>query len=533
MAVQGQLPSKDPCRICKKICTEPKFLPCKHVFCRACLRFQIITVPANLQWEGFSCPFCKKYTKAIDPDQALALWADQFPDVWQPKKRNTQRQYPTKPQIPSTPQTLDKASDAIDVVGSTGSQGSVQNESPFSVSRDLSVDNGSSTSTYGSVTSEPMSPVPNSETSLPASPQNPELATPSPFSDGEVSLSDSKAVPSPTIPTLRRNSSLPDVIDGPDITQSGGTVTQEGSHGHSDVQDTVDMFTKDKIPDSDVEICIIHPWKPVILTCKKCVSLACGQCLTESHQTCRAEDFDPVSDSCTLPDVSKLESEANKVTSYTDLWASSAGQLEQTRVELRQKISQMADMMIQDIEKEKEQMVKRVQQMYRDEIWRLKSGINPSEALLNEVKQVKNDTDSLSSQHPTQILLRADSILAKQKALLEHLGTVEFACIPPEINFVENNVYHVSLGDLVVDPGFYPKHDACDVQLEAELSSMSVSGDGDGTDSASRDGTDQGVASGLGETSHPKKKNRKSSLSNLFSGARKPEKTSKFYVDVQ
>ncbi|XP_046567418.1 uncharacterized protein LOC124275791 [Haliotis rubra] len=514
MAVQGKLPTKDLCRLCKKICTEPKFLPCKHVFCRACLRFQIITVPANLQWEGFSCPFCKKYTKAIDPDQALALWADQFPDIWQPKKRNTQRQHPTN------------------VVGSTSDLGSVQNESPFTVSRDLSVDEGSSTSTFGSVTSEPMSPAPASESSLPASPLNPKLATPSPFSDGDTSLSDSKVVPEPTIPTPSSNSPLPDMTDGPEVTQSGRTMTQEGSQGHSDIQDTVNMFSKDNVPDSDVEICIIHPWKPVILTCKKCVSLACGQCLTESHTTCRAEDFDLVSDSCTLPDVSKLESEANKVSSFTDSWASSAGQLEQSRVELRHKISQMADMMIQDIEKDKEQMVKRVKQLYRDEIWRLKSGINPSETLLNEVKQVKNDTDSLSSQHPTQIFLRADSILAKQKALLENLGTVDFACVPPEINFVENNVYHVSLGDLVVDAGFYPKHDACDVQLETELSSVAISGDGNSTDSASRDGTDQGVASGLGQTSLPEKKNR-SSLSNLFSPTRKPERNSKFYVDVQ
>ncbi|XP_046376949.1 uncharacterized protein LOC124149417 [Haliotis rufescens] len=540
MAVQEQLPIKELCRLCKKSCTEPKFLPCKHAFCKACLRFKIITVPANLQWEGFSCPFCKKYTKAIDPDQPLTAWADQFPDRWQPKKKFTPREFPTKPQIATKPQTpfMDKPSEATrspepslvsGASGSTSRIGSEQNESPITISRDSSVDEGSSTSIYGSVTSEPMSPTPTSETSPPASPLNPELATPSPSSTLGTSLPDSQTVPEPAIPSPISNSPLSDMTDGPEATQPFEAMTSVHSKGQSDIQGTLDMFTKGT--DSEEEMCMIHPWKPILLSCKKCVSVACGQCLTESHKTCRAEDFDPLSEVCTLPDVSKLVDETHRVSSFSDIWTSSAGNLEQTRVELRKRISQIAGKMIQDIEKEKVQMVQRVQQLYRDEIWRLKSGINPSESLLKEVKQVKHDTESLSSHHPTQIVLRADSILEKQQALLEHLGTVDFACVPPEINFVENNMFHVSLGDLIVDPGFYPKHDVGAVQLEVELSSLAIAGDGDSTDSASRDGSDPGVASGLGQTSRPKKK--KHSLANLFSPARKPEKNSKFYVDAQ
>ncbi|XP_071144253.1 uncharacterized protein [Mytilus edulis] len=67
------------CTICLETFKEPKYLPCLHTFCKACIHTYINSTNKEEKPIGFKCPVCRRLVSIVDNTKNSETWAKQLP----------------------------------------------------------------------------------------------------------------------------------------------------------------------------------------------------------------------------------------------------------------------------------------------------------------------------------------------------------------------------------------------------------------------------------------------------------------------
>ncbi|CAG2191585.1 unnamed protein product [Mytilus edulis] len=67
------------CTICLETFKEPKYLPCLHTFCDACINTYINSTNKEEKPIGFKCPVCRRLVSIVDNAENSETWAKQLP----------------------------------------------------------------------------------------------------------------------------------------------------------------------------------------------------------------------------------------------------------------------------------------------------------------------------------------------------------------------------------------------------------------------------------------------------------------------
>ncbi|XP_076082543.1 E3 ubiquitin-protein ligase TRIM45-like [Mytilus galloprovincialis] len=67
------------CTICLETFKEPKYLPCLHTFCEACIHTYINSTNNEEKSTGFKCPVCRRIVSIVDNAENSETWAKQLP----------------------------------------------------------------------------------------------------------------------------------------------------------------------------------------------------------------------------------------------------------------------------------------------------------------------------------------------------------------------------------------------------------------------------------------------------------------------
>lgn len=67
------------CTICLETFKEPKYLPCLHTFCEACIHTYINSTNKEEKPIGFKCPVCRRLVSIVDNEENSETWAKHLP----------------------------------------------------------------------------------------------------------------------------------------------------------------------------------------------------------------------------------------------------------------------------------------------------------------------------------------------------------------------------------------------------------------------------------------------------------------------
>ncbi|XP_063405766.1 E3 ubiquitin-protein ligase TRIM45-like [Mytilus trossulus] len=67
------------CTICLETFKDPKYLPCLHTFCEACIHTYINSTNKEEKPIGFKCPVCRRLVSIVDNAENSETWAKQLP----------------------------------------------------------------------------------------------------------------------------------------------------------------------------------------------------------------------------------------------------------------------------------------------------------------------------------------------------------------------------------------------------------------------------------------------------------------------